>query len=311
MLEDFTSEDLLVDYYEKWIRVYKVGAIREVTLSKYYTTLARLKELIPYLKLKDVNRISYQELINAYAKTHERQTTMDFHHQIKGALLDALDEGLIFKDPTRRVVIKGCTPVREKKIKFLNQFELHKLLQTLELTDEITWDWLILLVAKTGLRFSEALGLTPEDFYFSSQYINVDKTWDYKSGGGFTATKNKSSVRKIPIDWQTVTQFAGLIKDLPVKEPIFTKLSKKIYNSTANDFLTRKCKEAEVPVISIHGLRHTHASLLLFGGVSIMSVAKRLGHASATTTQKVYLHIIRELESADTDLVMRQMSNLN
>lgn len=60
----------------------------------------------------------------------------------------------------------------------------------------------------------------------------------------------------------------------------------------------------------MHGLRHTHASLLLFQGVSIASVSKRLGHANMTTTQNVYLHIVQELESKDTDLVMRAMSTL-
>lgn len=68
---------------------------------------------------------------------------------------------------------------------------------------------------------------------------------------------------------------------------------------------------AKVPIISVHGLRHTHASLLLFAGVSIASVARRLGHASMTTTQKTYLHIIQELENQDVDLVMRSLSGLS
>ncbi|MBS8104300.1 site-specific integrase, partial [Streptococcus suis] len=98
----------------------------------------------------------YQELINSYAKTHERQTTMDFHHQLKGAILDAVDEGIIERDPTRKVIIKGRLP-RKKKTKYLNQFELHQLIQELRLGEELNWDWLILLIAKTGIRFSEAL----------------------------------------------------------------------------------------------------------------------------------------------------------
>lgn len=77
-----------------------------------------------------------------------------------------------------------------------------------------------------------------------------------------------------------------------------------------NDILRRHCEKAKIPVISMHGLRHTHASLLLFAGVSIGSVARRLGHASMTTTQKTYLHIIHELENKDVDLVMRSLSSL-
>lgn len=129
------------------------------------------------------------------------------------------------------------------------------LLASLELKDKVNWDYFILLVAKTGMRFSE------------------------------------------------------LIKHLPEDKPIF--VDGAVYNSTVNNILARHCKECNIPVISIHGLRHTHASLLLFTGVSIASVARRLGHSSMTTTQKTYLHIIQELENKDIDLVMRSLSSLS
>lgn len=308
MLDEFKKTDLFCDYYAKWIEVYKQGAIRKVTLGKYLMTLQWLKKLVPELRLCEVNRIVYQQILNDYAEYHERQTTMDFHHQLKGAVLDAVDEGLIDRDPTRKAIIKGKTP-RAKKIKYLNQFELHTLLSSLDLKGDINWDWFILLVAKTGMRFSEALAITPNDFDFAHQSLSISKTWDYKMGGGFQPTKNKSSVRKLQIDWQLVIQFSELIKDLPENVPIFVK--GKVYNSTVNDILERHCRELKIPVISIHGLRHTHASLLLFAGVSIASVARRLGHASMTTTQKTYLHIIQELENKDVDLVMRSLSSLS
>ena len=308
MLNEIKTTDLFSDYYSQWVKVYKQGAIRKVTLDKYLMTQKWIGVLAPNLKLCDINRNTYQQIINEYAEYHEKQTTMDFHHQIKGAILDAVDEGLIDRDPTRKVIIKGRTPTA-KKIKYLNQFELHTLLSSLDLGGEINWDWFILLVAKTGMRFSEALALTPEDFDFSHQMLSVDKTWNYKEEGGFLPTKNKSSVRKIQIDWQTVIQFSELIKGLPENEPIFVK--GKVYNSTVNDILARHCKQSNIPVISVNGLRHTHASLLLFAGVSIASVARRLGHSSMTTTQKTYLHIIQELENKDVDLVMRSLSGLS
>lgn len=309
MLQETPQTELFHIYYKRWISVYKEGAIRHVTMSKYFMTHQWLVRLAPTLKINDLTRIHYQELLNHYAKEHERQTTMDFHHQLKGAILDAVDEGLIPRDPTRKAIIKGKQP-RDKKTKFLNQFELHTLLTSLTLPPEINWDWFILLIAKTGMRFSEALALTPKDFDFSHQILTVDKTWDYKSNSGFAPTKNQSSIRKIQLDWQTVIKFSELVKDLPEDEPIFIKYNQKIYNSTINEFLTRRCKQADIPIISIHGLRHTHASLLLFAGVSIASVARRLGHASMTTTQKTYLHIIQELENKDVDIIMRSLSNL-
>ena len=317
MLNEISTTDLFADYYEQWVRVYKEGAIRNVTLAKYHMTLNWVKKLAPDLQLCNLTRVAYQQLINDYASSHERQTTMDFHHQLKGAVLDAVDDGLIERDPTRKVIIKGKAP-SEKKIKYLNQFELHKLLTSMELGSDINWNWFILLVAKTGMRFSEALALTPKDFDFAHQTLSINKTWNYKGNGGFMPTKNKSSVRKIQIDWQTVMQFASLTKGMPEVEPMFVKQDiengkvkyEAVYNSTVNGLLERYCKKLNLPVISVHGLRHTHASLLLYAGVSIGSVARRLGHASMTTTQKTYLHIVQELENQDIDLVMRSIANL-
>ena len=309
MLSAVKSTDLFCEYYAQWISIYKEGAIRKVTMDKYLMTQSWLNRLIPQIRICDMTRVVYQQLLNDYAKCHERQTTMDFHHQLKGAILDAVDDGLIERDPTRKTIIKGKTPAA-KKIKYLNQFELHTLLTNLNLGKEVNWDWFILLVAKTGMRFSEALALTPADFDFAHQTLSISKTWDYKGEGGFLPTKNKSSVRKIQIDWQTVIQFSEIVKGKPFDKPIFVGDS-RIYNSTVNDILARHCAKCKVPVISIHGLRHTHASLLLFAGVSIASVARRLGHASMTTTQKTYLHIIQELENQDIDLVMRSLSGLS
>ena len=292
MLNNSNEAVLFSAYYSEWIEVYKKGAIRDATMTKYLMTQKWVEKLAPELKVSEMTRTTYQKLLNDYAEVHERQTTLDFHHQLKGAILDAVDEGLIERDPTRKAIIKGKTP-RTKKIKYLNQFELHTLIAHLEIKEEPSWDWFILLVAKTGMRFSEALAITPSDFDFSRQTLSISKTWDYKGEGGFLPTKNKSSVRKIQIDWQIVVKFSELVKGMPDDKPIFAGES-KIYNSTVNDVLSRHCKACGISTISIHGLRHTHASLLLFAGVSIASVARRLGHASMTTTQKTYLHIIQE-----------------
>ncbi|EAC5456546.1 site-specific integrase, partial [Listeria monocytogenes] len=296
------------EYFKEWVDLYKVGAIRSITLQKYYVTEQKIQELVPELKIKDLDRYTYQQLLNNYALTHEKQTTMDFHHHLKGAILDAVDEGVLNQNPTRKIVIKGKNP-RPKKAKFLNQFEVQVLLKELNLKEDINWDWFILLIIKTGLRFSEALALTPSDFDFSTQKISINKTWDYKMvTGSFQPTKNESSNRKIQIDWQLAMQFSQLIKMKDSDKPIFVK--SRVFNSTINNRLKVLCQNANIPTITIHSLRHTHASLLLFAGVSIASVANRLGHSSMTTTQETYLHIIQELENQDNDKIIRHLSML-
>ena len=302
------SEKLFYKYFDEWVDLYKEGAIREVTLQKYRMSAKWIEKLVPDLKLVELDRKSYQNLLNEYAKTHEKQTVIDFHHQLKGAILDAVDDGLIQTNPTRKITLKGKTP-KKKKAKFLNQSEVQLLLNQLELGEKITWDWLIFLLLKTGLRFSEGLALTPNDFDFSKQTLNVSKTWNYKHPDGrFQPTKNISSNRKVLLDWQTCTKFAQLTKELASDKPIFVE--GRIFNSTVNKRLSDLCLKAKVPIISLHSCRHSHASLLIFAGVSIASVAKRLGHSNITTTQETYLHIIKELENQDTEKIMNHLASL-
>lgn len=305
------STKLFYKYYMQWIRLYKENAIRPVTLEKYYLTYRMLRKLAPDLHLNELDRRAYQAILNKYALTHERKTVMDFHHHLKASLVDAVDDGIIERDPSRRVIIKGQKQ-SSKKTKFLSLYQLQQLLRQLDLGPKISWDWFILLVSKTGLRYAEALALTPKDFNFQKSEITINKSWDYKSKvGHFQPTKNKSSNRVVIIDQRTANQFKPLIAELDPDQPIFVPEHKRVFNSTINSKLNQYCRRAGIPVISIHGLRHTHASLLLFEGVSIASVAKRLGHANTITTQQTYLHIIQELENKDNDKVMQHLSKLD
>jgi integrase len=311
MPKKYYSTKLFYRYYADWIKLYKENAVRQVTLNKYWLTFRKVKELVPNLHMNELTRQSYQKLLNDYALTHEKQTTLDFHHHVKAAIVDALDDGLLERDPTRRAIIKGCAP-SHKKSKFLNLYELQLLLKSLDLANEVNWDWFILLVAKTGLRFAEALALTPDDFDFDKQEIIVNKSWDYKSPQGhFQKTKNESSNRTVVVDWRLMSQFKMLIQGKDRDWPIFVPRNKRVFNSTINQLLEKYCYKLDIPTISIHGLRHTHASLLLYEGVSVASVAKRLGHANTTTTQETYLHIIEELENKDNDKVLHHLSQLN
>lgn len=228
------STKLFYRYYHEWIELYKKGAIRDVTLDKYYLTYRKLVKLAPNLHMNELDRRAYQKILNQYALTHERQTTMDFHHHLKAAIIDALDDGLLESDPTRRVIIKG-KKASTKKSKFLNLVELQMLLRHLDLGDTISWDWFILLVAKTGLRFAEALALTPNDFDFEKQVLNVNKSWNYKEKvGHFQPTKNKSSNRTVIADWQMMSQFKVLIKGMQSDLPIFVNEGQRIHNSSVN-----------------------------------------------------------------------------
>lgn len=206
MQNDVNKTQLFYDYYQQWIEVYKRGAIRDATMAKYLMTQKWVKKLVPELKVCELTRTTYQKLLNDYAKEHERQTTLDFHHQLKGAILDAVDDRLIERDPTRKAIIKGKSP-RVKKIKYLNQFELHTLIAHLDIKDEINWDWFILLVAKTGMRFSD------DD---DKIRLNQRKPSKYKGLSRFGPEKNLQRINKFmkerPIFYKNLIQMKENIR---------------------------------------------------------------------------------------------------
>lgn len=206
MQNSVNKEQLFCEYYQQWIEVYKRGAIREATMAKYLMTHKWVEKLAPQLKVSELTRTAYQKLLNDYAKDHERQTTLDFHHQLKGAILDAVDDGLIERDPTRKAIIKGKSP-RVKKIKYLNQFELHTLIADLDIKETVNWDWFILLVAKTGMRFSD------DD---DKIRLNQRKPSKYKGLRRFGPEKNLQRINKFmkerPIFYKNLIQMKENIR---------------------------------------------------------------------------------------------------
>ena len=93
MLEDMSKDALFYNYYTQWIEVYKKDAIREATMAKYRMTQKWVEKLAPELKVCELTRTAYQKILNDYAKEHERQTTLDFHHQLKGTFHSFVEPG--------------------------------------------------------------------------------------------------------------------------------------------------------------------------------------------------------------------------
>lgn len=312
------SQKLLWKYFREWTHNFKEGTVSDVTLTKYNCIAKSLEELAPELRLNQLSRSSIQSIVTAYGKTHAKTTVKDFWSHLKASLEDALIDGLISRDPTVRIRLTWTRTQRIKTIearrKFLNKGELSELLKHLNLSDPFSYDWLILLAAKTGMRFAECLGITPADIDFDKNTLTINKTWNYKSRDGyFRPTKNESSIRTIPID----SKLAGLLKKrcegAPKDLPIFVEhpdTNYGLYNVSYDDRLRELCEEIGVTRISFHGLRHTHASILLYEGASVMSVAKRLGHAKIDTTQQFYLHIIEELKEKDEKKILASMETL-
>ena len=67
------------------------------------------------------------------------------------------------------------------------------------------------------------------------------------------------------------------------------------YNASQEDEALR------LPVITLHGLRHTAATLLIVSGIDIRTVSGRLGHSCASTTLNIYSHALEEMDRKASD----------
>ena len=256
----------------------------------------------------------YQQILNKYAETHEKTTTTDFHHQLAWALKRAYNiDGILKRDVTFDAKIPLGKKPSKKKQKFMEIADMRKLIQELkhENTPEANF---FLILLKTGLRFAEALGITLNDVDFDKKTVTINKTLDYKKHRegtrSFVPTKNKYSVRTIVVDDAVLYMLWKNAKGADRDESIFYKIKGFQYNSTLNNWLKRACQKAGVPEVTLHSLRHEHATYLVSQGISSMAVAERLGHADDSVTRAVYIHRLETEKARDDKEIAQKIASL-
>lgn len=313
---------LLSDYFEEWMVLYKKDAVSNVTYRRYEDTLSNIKKYMAFVSLSDLTRDVYQKYLNEFARTHAPATTKRFHTHLRAALLSALDNKIVLNDITRNPVIKGSNVTKSKEEKYLNYQDFKKLIQACvsRLDVRYTSPYLIIVGGATGARFAELLGLTWDDIDLDELTIDINKSWKLKEG--FAPTKNESSIRIIDIDSKTAEILRKLKSD---QQEFFEKLGVEnkynlVFYNAVNGAITsnavnktlKKIQESLdiYPPITFHGLRHTHASILLYEGIDIISVSERLGHKDVSITQQVYSHVLDELKKKTKPKLARSINKI-
>lgn len=287
-------------YFTEWLSLYKVEAVSTVTLLKYRNTKRHLEEIGLNIEIDAIGRVEYQKGLNKLGKNHAKRTVSTFHKHMRACLDEAVEDGIILKNPATHAVITGG-PGRQTR-KFLEYTEWKRLIEFVDVNQLEMM--MIYLAATTGMRYSEIAGLTTKDVHQESQTISISKTWGYKTGGGFQPTKNSSSIRTIAVDKVTMEKLVSFIASRKYENSydliFWSKYNRILHSAEINAELTKILTQLSIERITFHGLRHTHASVLLFAGMSVLSVSRRLGHANTSTTQEIYLHLIKEMEAKDT-----------
>lgn len=314
-----------VDHFSDWLKLYKKEKISPITYKKYLTTLENIKKYFPNDLLDDITKSKYQKVLNEFGETHSLATTKHFHMHMRACLSEAFEEKIILQDPTRKAVLIGKVAEKTKEEKFLNYDDFTKLMKHTEnrLNPRYASPYMILVGGVTGLRIAELLGLTWDDVDFAEKTIDVNKTWSYKTkDGGFTSTKNASSMRKIDIDNHTIEilkKYKVEQSKLLLKNGLKNEFNLVFFNiengsispNAANKILKKFQQQLNInPQITFHGLRHTHASVLLYNDVDIFLVSERLGHKNVSVTQEVYLHVLNELREKNKPKILNTITSL-
>lgn len=224
----------------------------------------------------------------------------------------AVNEGLILDNPVKRAVAPKTS---RNKAETLQPNEVQDLIKALELEPKM-WRILVLLALYTGARRGELFALTWDSLDFNDNRIHIDRNLLYRKDEGIylDTPKTDSSIR-----WVTIpNDIMELLKEYHQEqmetietlgsyyvgsgEFIFSRDNGlPLHPDTFTDWLNRFCKRHDLPHIHPHTLRHTSASVLIFSGLDIASVSKRLGHSDITTTLNVYTHAIQEADRQASD----------
>ena len=301
-----------VNYFMEWFQTYKENKISEITARRYKIIYNVLVEYFGNTKLEKITRRDYQMLINQFGATHAPDTVKKTNSIIRACVKSAIMDDLISKDFTQNIeLIWNEDKIR--KVDYLNVNELQQVSQYINthLNPRYTSYYMIYTAIMTGMRLQEIAALTWDDINFNWKTININKAWNFHSKK-FVPTKTKSSVRIIRIN----SDLINVLKQLKINhsQMVFTNFKGYIPTSNGcNRSLRYILNELNIdkPSYHFHAIRHSHVALLLFKGIDIYAISKRLGHSDLNTTTKHYAYLIDELRQRSDDDIENVLNDLN
>lgn len=299
-------------WLSKWLAEYVTPNTRQKTIERY-TGLIK-KHIKPTLGMIDITKVTPSDIQGLESELSKQgmapQGVHLVHNVISGAFKFALKMEVAWRNPAKSVTPPKITrdevqPPEITKIKgilSLAKEQRHPMFACLH------------LMAFTGIRRGEALALRHQDLNLEAGTISIVQSLGRSLKGLIVEpTKTRAGRRSLNIDADTVTvlrghlgdqllqrmelgnayQDNGLVFPGPLGEPHNPMKLTRSFQALA--------KKQGIQGAKLHDLRHFHATILLQNGESLLLVARRLGHASVSTTGDVYAHLLPgwQKEAAD------------
>lgn len=303
-------------WYKYWIENVKGSNIRYNTRRNYDERYE--KNIKPYLGkmfIKDVKPIHCQNVLNKMSE-HYANSVIGHSRLVMYAMFDsAVENELLYKNPVTKSV--RCMGGRKsKEIRALTLKEQRILLETVKETDNYNQYALIL---QTGLRVGELIGLKWSDVDIKNRVIHVRRTMECRNittGWRVSEPKTVNSIRDIPLTNEAIDILKEQKKKLRSLKVMHIEWADMVFlnqegvpvkNNSYDAQLSRCCKKAGLPGISMHILRHTFATRCIEAGMKPKTLQMILGHSSIAITMNLYVHVTddekrKELEEVESML---------
>jgi len=237
------------------------------------------------------------------------------HRLLSNALKQAVKWEMLPRNPASAV--EAPTPDHHE-VEILDDAQVAALLKTLEGTRHHTP---VLVAVTTGLRRGELLGLRWQDVDLKAGSLSVTQSLEQtKDGLRFKAPKTRRSRRTISLPQVTIEALRAHRKaqaeerlllgagyhdsGLVFRQPDGRVIVPERFSKSFAYYV----RQAGIPRVTFHALRHTHLSQLLRSGVHPKVASERAGHASVAITLDIYSHVIPGLQedaAARVDAAMR------
>jgi integrase len=285
------------DYFTEWIDTYAGRTARgfsETTRPEYRRPIeAHALPKWGTWKLADVEPADVRELFGAMRR--DRETTSQIR-KLRAALsamfATAVDDGLLRGNPCQgvRIPVAIAEEPPEDRAKAMTREELRLLLAALP----GRWRLLFEFLAVTGLRVSEAFGLTWEHLDLGDcPHVKVRQQF-YE--GERKRLKSSAGRRDIPLTAGMAARLLAHRRDTygGPKAPVFpSKAGTPLIRGRVAERVLNPAREAVgLPWVGFHAFRHTCASLLFEEGRNIRQVSEWLGHADPAFTLRTYVHLL-------------------
>ena len=272
--------------------------------------------IVPYLgtkKVAKIKRLDVQKFINLMTdKGLSPKTIKNYYSVFRTIMNFAVDMDIIPQSPCHNIRLPKNKPA---PIKYYSGEDVKLFLRALDElpSDEIKFKAAMYIALFGGLRKGEILGLNWEDVDFDSRTIQIRRTRMTAPHHGVyeDSPKTEESKRTVSLP-QEVFSLLHSVRSQQLQLKLM--LQNKYENTSAvfqgnlggplhplalHRWLDRFVKENNLPPITLHGLRHTHASMLAYMEADKMQISKRLGHSQLTTTLNIYTHLF---EKTDADI---------